>query len=57
MLSLSRLITLTESGSLGCSKNAENSTSLSLGPAMDLPCHGGSAISPDIDEGRRESRP
>ena len=54
---LKQLYVLTESGSLGCSKKAENSTSLNLGPAIDLPCHGGRAISLEMEDGSLESNP
>lgn len=35
------MLTLTESGSLCCSRKAENSTSLSLDVPMERPCQAG----------------
>lgn len=35
------MLSLTESGSLCCSRKAENSTSLSLDVPMERPCHAG----------------
>lgn len=44
-------ILLTVSGSLVCSRKAENSTRRSLGPAMERPCHAGVTDSLFIDVG------
>ena len=52
-----KVCVLTESGSLCCSKKAENSTILSLGPAIDLPCHAGPMSPPGMAEPSLESNP